>query len=475
MTSVFVGLLSIGLTFGIAVFVHEFGHYIFARIRGVGVEAFAIGMGPKIFAWTRHGTEYSIRWLPVGGFVRLHQMVREEAPEQEEEAPAAEDREEEDTESGSRRSIGEAVHSDMEALYDKGIITKLLVFTGGVFFNFLAAMAGYALLFSVGFDVPDPIRWVGELEADSALAKAGLQRDDFFYTIEGEPAEFGEAFSDALELALETGAGADGLDVEVRREGIVALKLPAYTEETSLQEYFDGLLYWEVEPIIGEVNLYKPAQRAGIKEGDRIVAVNGESVARWSDLVAVIQASLGESTTLTIQREGAADFDVELIPQESPFEEGQGFIGIGAGSSKVLRLQEGILIASIKAPRRALNALINFAKANVAFFRRASFNQIKQEVGGPVMIFSMTYNQAQKGFADALEFFILLNLILAIMNLLPIPVLDGGFILLSIIEWVTRRPVPPRILQPVYTVFAIGLITLIALITYQDILRALFG
>ncbi|MCH8332753.1 RIP metalloprotease RseP [Candidatus Sumerlaeota bacterium] len=474
MTSVFVGLLSIGLTFGIAVFVHEFGHYIFARIRGVGVEAFAIGMGPKIFAWTRHGTEYSIRWLPVGGFVRLHQMVREEAPEQEEEAPAAEDREEEDTESGSRRSIGEAVHSDMEALYDKGIITKLLVFTGGVFFNFLAAMAGYALLFSVGFDVPDPIRWVGELEADSALAKAGLQRDDFFYTIEGEPAEFGEDFSDALELAVETGAGADGLDVEVRREGNVALRLPPYTKETS-QEYFSGLQYWEVEPIIGEVNLYKPAQKAGIIEGDRIVAVNGEGITRWSDLVAVIQASLGESTTLTIQREGVADFDVEVTPQESPFEKGQGFIGIGAGSSKFLRVQEGILIASSRAPRRAWEMLVRFATANVEFFRRASFNQIKQEVGGPVMIFSMTYNQAQKGFSDALEFFILLNLILAIMNLLPIPVLDGGFILLSIIEWVTRRPVPPRILQPVYTVFAIGLITLIALITYQDILRALFG
>lgn len=464
-----VGIVGILAVFGIAIFVHELGHYLAARLRGVGVEAFAIGMGPKIIAWNRGGTEYSLRWLPVGGFVKLHQMVREEAEEAEAEAREREKR-------GERKSIGEAAHEDMSALYDKGLITKLMVFFAGVFFNFLAAIVAVAAIFSIGFDEPQMgPAWVGELPENAIVAQGGLRQGDTIVQIEGQPVTDLIEASRAFQAALEDGSGADGVSIQVIREAeTVSLELPALTEE-NVETFFAGLT-WESRPYVGGVMPLSPAAKAGFQEDDLIVAIDDQPIESWSAMSNIIRKNMGEAVVFTIERDGMPEpLKLTVVPEEDPGQPGTGIIGIAAGSGLSEHVDEPFLTALTRAPGRTLDRLLTIAYLNYDFIRNATFQEFKANVSGPVAIATVTFNETRKGLIPALWWFVNLNLLLAIMNLLPIPVLDGGFIVLSVIESVIRRPVPTKILNPVYTFFALCFITLLVLVSYQDVLKVMFG
>lgn len=467
-----IGVAGIVLTFGVAIFVHELGHFLAARLRGVGVEAFAIGMGPKIIAWTRGGTEYSLRWFPVGGFVKLHQMVREEAEEAE--ALAAEA-----AKAGAERrggkSIGEAAHEDMAALYDKGLLTKLMVFGAGVFFNFLAAIAAVTMIYSIGFDEPvaGPA-WVGEVPEDALVAQGGLRRGDKIVEIEGRAVgDFSEATA-AFEEVIESGTGADGVAIRVERGGeTLGLNLPALTEETA-QSFF-GPWTWDFEPYIGGLIPFKPAAKAGFQENDLILAINGTPITAWSEMFKLIRENLDVALEFDVRREGSeVPIKLVVVPEEDPGQPGTGIIGIVPGTGRAEHIQEPLLTALTQAPARTWDRLVRIAYLNYSVIRNATFREIKEGMAGPVAIATHTFNESKKGLIPALWWFVQLNLILAIMNLLPIPVLDGGFIVLATIEAVIRHPVPTKILNPVYTFFALCFITLLVLVSYQDILRAIF-
>lgn len=465
--------LSVILTFGLAIFVHELGHFLMARIRGVGVEAFAIGMGPKIVAWTRGGTEYSLRWFPVGGFVKLHQMIREEAEEDAEREKAAE----QEVATEGKKSLGESAHADMEALYDKGLVTKLMVFMGGVTFNVLAAILAVGTLYSMGFTEPIPgPAWVGPVEPDSEVAAAGLRQNDVIRSVLGTPISNSSEAMAAFAKAIEDRTATEGLAVEVEREGAaIELSLPPLTEET-----LEGYLVpwaWEAHPYIGGLIPFRPAVKAGLREGDLVTAINGEPVETWSELSRIIRASLGDALMFEVRSKGESETRSMVIEPEEDMSEagrGTGIIGIIPGSGKELLVKETIPVAFVRAPGRALSTLKNLVYFNYQFIKQASFSEIKQGMGGPLAIMGVTYQEAQRGLTRSLRWFMNLNLILAFMNMLPIPILDGGFVVLSVIEAATRRPVSPRILGPVYTFFALCFISLLVLISYNDVLNIFF-
>lgn len=445
----------------LAIFVHELGHFLAARSRGVGVDAFAIGMGPKIFAWTRGGTEYSLRWLPVGGFVKLHQMLPEEA-------------EEIDEADSERKSIGKMASDDMEALYDKGFVTKFMVFTGGVFFNFLAAIVAVALIYMIGFDQPMPgPAWVADVPEGSPVAAAGLLQGDTIIGVQGKAVNDQMEVEDSIAEALEIGSASEGWAVRVARgDEELDLMLPPLTNET-LEGYFTSWA-WEYRPYIGGVIPMKPAANAGIVEGDLVVAINGNPITRWTELSNTVRASLGQVVEFEVEREGEEQnlvLAVEPVEDVSDERKGTGIIGIipGTGRSKFVR--ENPVVAAINAPLRAYDRLALLTRANYEAITQSSFAELKDGMGGPVMIANLTYRESKKGIVPMLWWFMTLNLLLAIMNLLPIPVLDGGFIAQTVIEAVIRRPIPMAIIGPVYTLCAICLIALIALISIQDLFR----
>ncbi len=485
-------ILGIGaavIIFGLAIFFHELGHFFFARIRGVGVEAFAIGMGPRMFAWVWGDTEYSIRWFPVGGFVKLHQIVREEAIDAETqaaiEAKNAHERGHDPPDKADPESIGKLAHEDMEALYDKGVVTKLLVFTGGVFFNYLTAIAAMFIVLVIGSEEPVPGEAKIGAVSNAAMLEAGLQKSDVIIEIEGSPVANIVEFSNGFDAALKAGDLADGFDVRVDRGGTVtALSLPPMSEDDKSayfdteNEAFEAWTWW-MEPIVGGVMPYSPAGQAGLKDDDRIVAINGNPISQWDEMTEVIRANPDSAVTLKVQREAESELlTLVVVPEENPEQPGTGLIGIinGAAETEIFRL--GVGEALIQAPVLTTRMGKQIAVSTYGLLGRAIFKgegeSLKRNVGGPIAIADMARRVSHKGVIELIEFFIMLNLVLAVMNLLPLPVLDGGFIVISLIEGITRRPVPTRIIEPIYMVFALGFITLFVLISFQDILKIVF-
>lgn len=503
-----IGFIAIVLVFGLAVFVHELGHFVFARLRGISVEAFAIGMGPKIVAWQSGETEYSLRWFPVGGFVKLHQMVREEEDDSildagvitlethEKHDPEQATTAEEGDEKGAIGGLGDAVHGDMVALYDQGLFTKLLVFGGGVFFNYLTAILALILLHLIGFEEPTHETRVGKIASETAVYEAGLRHGDRIVAVEGEEVAWTGEFAEQLDLAVENETIKDGLKITVDREGDrLDLTLPPVEiDPENPGPIYEGFA-WEFMPYIGAVIPGKPADKAGIKEGDIFVEINGEPIRWWSDLQRIINSSPEEELHIQLERrltpEGeVAEFDdetatvqlmeVSLTPARSVESPEDGVIGIAPGTPyHTWNEAEPFFTAVARGPGRAWTALKNILILHRdvlgASIKNSGMRGLKENVGGPIMIARITYEAAQQGFRRVLEFFIVFNLLLLIMNLLPIPVLDGGFIVLSVIEAVIRRPVPSKILTPIYTLFAIAFILLFILISFQDVMNNFVG
>jgi regulator of sigma E protease len=227
----------------------------------------------------------------------------------------------------------------------------------------------------------------------------------------------------------------------------------------------------EMPPIVNSVQVGQPADKAGIQGGDRFLSVNGAPVETFNKFASIIRVHLDKEMILEIQR-GDEVVTLNVTPSMFPLDATQGAIGITAGAAENTKIPgESFGQALAYAPGDTWQTLVNIVELNVQFLRNASFRQIREGVGGPVLIARMTARAAQEGINELVHFFIILNLLLLIFNLLPVPVLDGGFILISVVESVIRRPIPPRVLMPVYTFFVIFFIGLMLVITLWDVKR----
>jgi regulator of sigma E protease len=491
--------LIIVLVFGLAVFIHEFGHLIFAVLRGVGVESFAIGMGPKLTVWRWHGIEFSLRWFPIGGFVKLAGLMPgEQPPEQPDDGPQTHaygpaeqtnsvelgrDLEEPPVKEPGEKSLGESSYDDLMALANKGLLTKLLVFGGGVFMNYVIAVVAMALLLMLPKQMPVTEPRIWSVKPDSQAARAGFRADDRIVAVNGVPIRYSYQMDQAIEDLLDrTGMALDdnrassyALTFTVERRSNDGTTATARLADVPLGRYSrflnDQAIDFVRPPVIGRVNVGVPADKAGLKAGDRIVAIDGRPIRTFNQLVDVITRSAGVELNVQYERDGRLA-TTRLKPFSDPLTDNSGKIGILSGAERYQSLP-GLdpLHAVLAAPGQTWRFLIELFDLQVQFFRKASFTQVSEGLGGPILIFRMTARAANMGLTDLVHFFILLNLLLMIFNLIPLPVLDGGFLMLSLIEAVIRRPIPPKILAPIYTFFVIFFIGLMALITFWDVKR----
>ena len=480
------------LTFGLAVFVHEFGHMFFALIRGVGVESFAIGMGPKICDWKWGGIEFSLRWLPIGGFVKLQGMIAEDpaenpapdpnAPHEDHQSPAAGlatagDLQVDTGKETEGKTLAETSYDDMLALSNKGLLTKLMVFGGGVFMNYITAIIAMVFLGMMDKKV-EVTKYV--LEDAVGLAKEyGLQAGDRIVAVNGTPLEYdydyGKLVIEQHGETLKAEAGeipAQVLTVE-RAGQQIAVNVPALPVEKFLQFRNDQILARPA--IVGELVMTYPAEKAGLLKGDRITAVNDVPIYSWEQLIRQVEPQPERELKIAVDRAGTP-MEFKLITVQSIENPGNGQIGISAGGADATIVEQGepFVTALVNAPGETWFRMKYLVKAQVEFFRKATMKQIAQNVGGPVSIGRLTARFANMGLAESVSWFITLNLLLMVFNLLPLPVLDGGFIVLSFIEAIIRRPVPAKVLAPIYTTFTILFIGLMLTITFWDVKRWLF-
>jgi len=419
--------------FGAAISIHEFGHFWVARRLGMKVEEFAIGFGPKIYSWRRDGIEYSLRWIPAGGFVKLPQMVTAEALE------------------------GQTTESVPPA----PPLHKILVAFAGPFMNVVFAIALATVIYFVGLPVPVNPPIIGYVEPGSAEAKLGIREGDVITAVNGKKVDSWQ------DIVLNTVvARTSVLPVVIKHDG----KEHSYELQATTDNAI-GLKLLNLDPRdhpqVMQVLSGTPAEKAGLQPKDVIVSFARVPVASREQLIDLIRKRGGQITELRIQR-GAEKITLNVTPTLDPETKfGQIGVMLGTDATQVYIVQKpgptpwenvgGVLNQTFM----VISALIHSHETGVG----------AKDLTGPIGIFSMLAGAVKTDYRLALNFLVLLNINLAIINLLPIPVLDGGHILMALVEKVRRRPMNVKFVEHVTTVFAVMLISFMLYIAFFDIKR----
>jgi regulator of sigma E protease len=418
------------ILFGAAIFVHEYGHYWMARRRGLKIEGFAIGFGPKIVSWMHDGVEWSWRWIPAGGFVALPQMVTAEAIE------------------GKSKSD--------EPLPPISPWSKILVAFAGPFMNVVFAFAIATLIYFVGLPVPVSPPIIGRVDPASPEARLGILEGDRVVLVDYKPIKSWEDIMEATILAR-----TNVIPVVIERAGIsnTFYLTAAVNEDIGLKVLN---LDPREHPVVGAVDSGKPAAAAGLQSGDKILSVNGIPVPSKERMIEIISKATGKPCEIVFLRRGERK-SVTVTPQYDPVNK-RARIGIifSAGTYEVQHPTPWVQVKDVF--QKMLNTFS-------ALFHSKQTGVKASDLSGPVGILSILAAQVNSDYRLALSFLVLLNVNLAFLNLLPLPVLDGGHILLAVIEKIRRRPMSVKFIEYATAVFAVALISFMLYVTFFDIKR----
>jgi len=440
--------------FGAAIFVHEFGHFWVALKRGLKVEEFAIGFGPKILSWKRNGVEYSLRWIPAGGFVRLPQMMTSSAIEGTT-APAQD--------SAPAPATGGAeneTHKEAAPIPPASALSKILVAVAGPTMNVLFAFALATVIYFVGLPVAVNPPIIGYVDPTSPEGKLGIHEDDRIVAIDGQPVKSWDEISHTTILAL-----TNVFHVTIVRGG--STNVYALTAEAS-NVIGMAVKTLNLAPkdhlVVGQTMKGTAAAAANLKADDEILSLAGKTISSREELTKLIQACGGKKTPLVIQR-GDQQLELEVTPTWDATSKVY-LLGVIYGAGKdIYEIEHPTPLAQVRDVWEQLygtiTALIHSHDSGV----RAS------DLSGPVGIFSMLAVWVNTDYRLALHFLVLLNINLAILNMLPIPVLDGGHVVMAILERIRRRPLEVRLMEYTTTVFAVLLISFMLYVTFFDIRR----
>ncbi|MGI6495373.1 MAG: RIP metalloprotease RseP [Kiritimatiellia bacterium] len=435
----------VALLFGLAVFIHEFGHFLAARLLGLRVDVFSIGFGPAIWKWRRNGIEYRICWIPLGGYVALPQL---------------------DPEGMDKIQGGPAEAADAAPLPPIAPWRRIVVAFAGPFGNAVLAVALAWILYAMPHAyTAGPDTFVGDVVAGSPAAEAGFRPDDRILAVNGAPVAGWNDF--AVECHL-SGDVTNGVVVRVARDGReLDLPVPVAKDPESGILRIQGLSR-KVACLVGQVGEASPAAGAGILPGDRIVACNGAVLGSPAHMIQCISAAGETPVTLAILR-GGKTLSLTLTPRFDPELE-RPLIGILFADPDARRSPWLLYRDPWRQLRADAGSIARILRALVAPRAKGEAGRAASALGGPVMIFFLLWHQVMAGLANSLAFLRFLCVNLAILNLLPLPVLDGGHILFALWELVTRRKPGAKFVALLTNAFAILLIGLMLLLVFRDVL-----
>jgi regulator of sigma E protease len=421
--------------FGITIFVHEWGHFFVARKCGLQVDAFAIGMGPALFKREINGVVYKICLFPIGGYVSLPQLDPD----------------------GMQKVQGDNARGDTP-LADVSPWKKIAVAFAGPLCNVLFALL---LAFVVtSSDQPEIPAQVGRVEIDSEAYASGLRAADKIVAVNGRDVE------SWYEVQVESLLSGDSQSVEMvveRGEYIRALQIKTNDPE-SAGPFIDGVT--EAIPcVLGYIVPGSPAELAGIEPDDRVISFNHIPVTDWNHFTELVQETGEKSVQIIVMRDEIETLTLQVTP-EYDATASRLLIGVNLGGSRSMPWSlTGSPIKQIKSDAASIFRLLK------ALTTPDEAKQAAGGLGGPVAIFTMIWLALKMGFIHALGLMRFININLAILNLLPIPVLDGGHILFSLYEGITRRKVAPKVIVTLVNAFAILLISAMIFLSVRDVDR----
>ncbi len=430
-------LIEVIVAFGFMIFIHEGGHFLFCRLFKVEVEEFALGFGTRLASWKWGKTLYSIRALPLGGFCKPQggDLSGESAEKMYENPPQPGD--------------------FLSAAWWK----RIFIFMAGPGMNFISAFCLYFLLFwIIGDKVPMGKPFLGYIPPHSAASVAGLKEGDHLLKVDG---------SYYKNLYRAVGVIFDRLD---RRKGsgvILTLERKGKTFNCVLKGAiknpdFELGIYQALPPVIGMVPFSSPARKAGLLEGDLILSVDGQKVSEWGELTYIIHHSMTDEIHLLVSRQGKS-YPVVL---KKVFDGMGKHIGISPPDATEFDAQKmGVLEAFSAAGTKIVGTTLLYADA--LWEMVVGKISLKDNIGGPVTIMRVMYQRASLGWQEFLNIIAFISLILCIMNLLPIPVVDGGQVVLCLVEGIKRKAVSVKV-QMAYQ--QVGFILVIGLMVFAVIM-----
>lgn len=426
--------------FGVTIFIHEFGHFLMAKRRKMKIERFSVGFGPKIFGWVgKDGVDYRVSWLPFGGYVALPQMAPMEAIEGKSESKA------EELPPASPRS-------------------KTLVAIAGPVMNVVFAFVLACLVWGIGLPTPVNPAVVGWVEPGSLEEQMGIRPRDRIVQVNDRATKTWMDVNRAVAISRET-----AVRLVVDRAG--------HRQDYLVEATFDkqvGIktinLYPQGRPFARAVSPGSPAEQAGVQPGDKFLTVGAAPVSSAEELRELTGKCAEQPTPFKVLRAGKI-LVLTITPAVDP-QEKVGRIGIQLGDE--LEYQ---VVRPGPTPWAQFYDIISMMGDTVYALAHAKQTGIgARSLSGPVGIMGGWWLEiSHGGVMRGMWFAVLLNLNLAIINLVPLPVLDGGHVIFSMIEAAIRRPLNARFVQVLQTGFAMVLIAFMLYITFFDIQRMSFG
>ncbi|MCG6281626.1 sigma E protease regulator RseP [Vibrio diabolicus] len=451
MTGILWNLISFIVALGILVAVHEFGHFWVARRCGVKVEKFSIGFGKSIWSKVgKDGTEYSISMIPLGGYVKMVDSRVDEVPE----------------------------HEKHLAFDKKPLWKRTSIVAAGPIFNFLFAIFAYWLVFLIGIPAVKPV--IGEVTPNSIVAEAGIESGMELKSISGIKTPDWES----VNMGLISHIGDDLMTVtltsanEVGSEVTKTLDLREWEFDPETQSAMQSLGFApytpEVYRVIEQVSQGGAAEKAGVLPGDEIVAIGEQRVSEWKQVVEAVRSNPDTPIELTVLRQGYEQ-TLTLTPgsRELANKEVVGFAGI---APKVAEWPESyrfdLQFGVFESVGKAVDKTGQVIGLTISMLKKLIVGDVGlNNLSGPISIAKGAGATADYGLVYFLGFLALISVNLGIINLVPLPMLDGGHLLFFAIEAVIRRPVPERVQEMGFRIGGAIIFSLMALALFNDFTR----
>ena len=464
-------ILATIVVLGVLIFVHELGHFMTAKLVDIEVPRFSIGLGPKAFGFKRGETEYVVSWLPLGGYVKMAGMEEMEAIE------GGSTKKPVITGAGTAEDLGIEIEEKRQAgprdFESKSLAARALVISAGVIMNLLFAFLVFAVIAMVWGVRGTPESRIGGITEEylpsGAEVLAAIPPGTKITHVGREAVD---DFQD-LQVALSQ-AGAGPIELRFDNFAPLTLQLPASQDaRDSLITSFEPAV--QTPPVVGTIEQGSPAHRGGLRPGDQIISAAGQPVQTWQQLVQVIERYGGKQLPLQVERDGQ-QVSLLVTPEARKLANNMtyGRVGIAAQvpiSEALPRVRAGFFDGITQGARQTWDMVTLTAGF---LWDLVTGNASARNLGGPILIGQLSGRVARAGLEPFLAFMAVFSVNLAVLNLLPIPVLDGGHLVFLGVEAVRGRPVS---LESRMRWSQVGFVIVMAIMVWalaNDVLR-LFG